>query len=192
MKKNRNWTVLLIGGPSGVGKSSIAYELARYYELSVLEIDDIGQAIKAMTTTEELSAINYWSTGVNWKDIGISGNVDWLIRVSKEITPALKAIVDNHIEAGVPVIIEGDFLYPEFAASFDNPEVKSLFIQEADENQIVQNYLNREGGNTQNFRAAISVAYGNWISDMCKGLEIPLLESRPWDTAIDRALKFLS
>ena len=41
MNKDRNWTVLFIGGASGVGKSSIAYEIARFYGVNVLEADDI-------------------------------------------------------------------------------------------------------------------------------------------------------
>ncbi len=54
LNKNRNWTVLLIGGASGMGKSSIAYELARFYNVNVMEVDDVYQAVKAMTTREVL------------------------------------------------------------------------------------------------------------------------------------------
>ena len=191
MDKKRDWIVLLIGGPSGTGKSSIAYGLAAYYGISVLEIDDIGQALKAVTNINILPDIHYWGTGINWKDIGAAGNVDWLIGVSKELAPSIKAIVNNHLESGVPVIIEGDFLSPELAASFDNPMVKSIFINEADKSQIVNNYLNREGGSPQGFRAEISIAYGIWLSGECKRLKIPVLESRPWSTAQGRAIEFL-
>ena len=60
----RNWTVLFIGGASGAGKSSIAYELARYYGgVNVMEADDVYQAVKAMTIIEIHPAIYYWSTG---------------------------------------------------------------------------------------------------------------------------------
>ena len=128
LNRDRNWTVLFIGGASGMGKSSVAYELAHFYNVNVMEVDDICQAVKAMTTREILPAIHYWSTGINWMDIGVSGNVKWLIDVSKEMIPGLKAIVDNHIEADVPVIIEGDFIHPEFAVSFENPKVKSIYI----------------------------------------------------------------
>lgn len=93
-----------------------------------MEVDDICQAIKAMTTSEILPAIHYWSSGINWMDIGVSGNVKWLIDVSKEMIPGINAIVENHIETDVPVIIEGDFIHPEFAASFENQKVKSVYI----------------------------------------------------------------
>ena len=31
MHNDRNWSVLFIGGASGTGKSSIAYEIGRFY-----------------------------------------------------------------------------------------------------------------------------------------------------------------
>lgn len=52
MKTDRNWTVLFIGGPSGTGKSSIAYEMARYYGVNVLEVDDVHLSIETVTTKE--------------------------------------------------------------------------------------------------------------------------------------------
>jgi len=189
LNRDRSWTVLFIGGASGMGKSSVAYELAHFYNVNVMEVDDIFQAVKVMTTREAFPAIHYWSTGVNWMDIGVSGNVKWLIDVSKEMIPGLKAIVDNHIESDVPVIIEGDFIHPEFAVSFENPKVKSLYIYEPDKKQILQNFLVREGGELQNFRAEISIEYGNWLVDNCKKVGIKVFESKPWDTVVDRILK---
>ncbi len=41
MNIERNWTVLFIGGPSGSGKSSLAYQIARLYGVNVLEADDV-------------------------------------------------------------------------------------------------------------------------------------------------------
>lgn len=189
MNTKRDWTVLLIGGASGSGKSSVAYELSRIHNVNVIEVDDIFEAIKSMTTRELHPAIHYWSTGINWIDIGVSGNVKWLIDVSKEMITGLKSIVENHIEADVPVIIEGDFIHPELALSIENPKVKSLFINESDKIQIVQNYLDREGGELQHFRADISTQYGKWLEKECISLGIPLIESRPWDTIIQRLMK---
>lgn len=183
---DRNWTVLFIGGASGTGKSSIAYELGRYYNVNIAEVDDICQAIKAMTTRELLPSMHYWSTGVNWLDIGVSGNVKWLIDVSREMIPALKAIVENHLESDVPIIIEGDFIHPELVASYQNPKIKGVYIVEKDLIQIMQNYFAREGGELQHFRAEISVEYGGWLVNSCTKLGLRTVEARPWNTGIER------
>jgi 2-phosphoglycerate kinase len=144
-----------------------------------------------MTTNEILPKIHYWSTGINWMDIGVDGNLRWLIDVSKEIIPGLKAIVDRHIEDRVPVIIEGDFIYPEFTLSFSKSDVKSIYLLESDKNQLLQNYLAREGGEFQNYRADISIAYGEWIKNICVKNGINYIESRPWNTLLDRVIKLL-
>lgn len=191
MNKDRNWTVLFIGGASGIGKSSIAYEIARFYGVNVLEVDDVHLSVKKVTTKDRFPAIHYWDSGVDWKDIGVGGNVNWLIDVSKEISPVLKELANRHIEDKLPIIIEGDFIYPEFTLSFDNPEVKSIFVHESDKSQILQNYLSREGGELQHFRAEVSISYGDWVADTCKRNEIELIESRPWNTALSRAIKCL-
>ena len=191
MNNDRNWTVLFIGGASGTGKSSIAYEIARYYGVNVLEVDDVHLSVETVTTKESFPAIHYWNTGVNWKEIGVEGNVNWLIDVSKEMIPVLKEIVNRHIEDILPIIIEGDFIYPEFTKSFENPEVKSIFINETDVNQILHNYLSREGGDLQHYRAEISIAYGKWLANTCNQIGISVIESRPWNTALSRSLKSL-
>jgi len=188
---DRNWTVLFIGGASGTGKSSIAYEIAKFYGVNVLEVDDIHLSVKMVTTKESFPAIHYWETGINWNDIGVQGNVDWLIDVSKEMIPVLKELVNRHIEDKLPVIIEGDFIYPEFVNFFDTPEVKSIFINETDVTQIEENYLSREGGQIQHYRSEISIAYGKWIADTCNRNGIRIIEPRPWDTLLTRILNIL-
>lgn len=191
MNSDRNWTVLFVGGASGTGKSSIAYEIARFYGVNVIESDDIYLTVETVTTKEDYPAIHYWNTGVNWKDIGVDSNVNWLIDVSKEMIPVLKELVNRHVEDRLPIIIEGDFISPEFTKSFENPEVKAIFVNETDINQILQNYLSREGGDLQHYRAEISIAYGKWIEDTCKQNAISVIESRPWDTVLTRALESL-
>lgn len=191
MNKDRNWTVLFIGGASGTGKSSIAYEIAKFYGVNVLEVDDIHLSVEKVTTKENFPAIHYWSSGANWEDIGVDGNVNWLIDVSKELIPVLTELVNRHIEDKIPVIIEGDFIYPEFTMSFESPEVKSIFVNEPDIDQIMQNYLSREDGDIQHYRAQISIAYGKWITDKCNQNGIKVIESRPWNTALVRAINSL-
>lgn len=189
MKQDRNWTVLLIGGASGTGKSSIAYEIGCYYGVNVLEVDDIHLSVEAVTTKENFPAIHYWSTGVDWKEVGVANNVNWLISVGKEMMPVLKELINRHIEDKLPIIIEGDFISPELSKSFDHPQVKSIFVTESDVNQILDNYLSREGGQLQHYRAEISIAYDKWLADTCNELGIQRIESRPWDTVLDRTLE---
>jgi len=91
----------------------------------------------------------------------------------------------------VPVIIEGDFIHPELIASIVNLKVKALFVQESDIKQVIENYLSREGGEPQQFRAEICDKHGTWIADVCREKGIDLIPSRPWETALDRAIEMM-
>lgn len=191
MNRDRNWTVLFIGGPSGTGKSSLAYEIAKFYSVNVIEADDIHLAIKTVTTKENFPAIHYWDQGIDWKNIGVERNVKWLIDVSNEMCSVLKELANRHIEDKLPIIIEGDFIHPEVTLSLNSPEIKAIFVREPDKDQIMQNYLSREGGELQEYRAQISIAYGEWQADTCKKLGIEMVESRPWNTGLHRVIESL-
>ena len=192
MKKERNWTVLLVGGPSGTGKSTISYRIAEYYGVNVLEIDDVHIAVKMSSTEKDYPAVHYWDTGVDWMDIGVLENVNWLTNVSKEMMPVLKEIVDRHMEDELPIIIEGDFIHPELATLFESDKVKSIFVCEQDINQIMDNYLKREGGEPQNYRAQISIEYGKQIKEYCDNIGVKVIDARPFDTALERVLEYIS
>ena len=193
--ENRNWTVLIIGGASGTGKSTVAYEIAKYYGISVLEFDDIQRTVKTVIKKTNLAKDMYIAIhdleGDNWIDLGVDWNVNWLKSVSKEMFEFLKEIVERHVDENVPVIIEGDFIIPELVKTLLNSKVKSIFVLEGDKEQIINNYMSREGGDRQTFRADISVSYNNWIQKTCEELMMDSLESRPWNNALDRANKIL-
>jgi len=191
LNKDRNWTILFVGGVSGAGKSSFASVLARFYGVKLLELDDLKAAMRAVTTKENLPMTHYWSTGVDWRDIGVDGNVNWLIGVSKEMMHPLRAVVERQLEDNIPIIIEGDFVHPELAPSFGNPQIKALFLQEPDREQLLRNFMDRESGEPQCYRADISIAYGKWQAEACRLLGIGMIDVRPWNTAVTRAIECL-
>ncbi len=192
MNNQRNWTVLLIGGPSGTGKSSIAYRMAEHYGVNVLEIDDVYIAVKTASTKKDFPAVHYWDSDVDWMDIEVLGNVNWLTDVGKEMMPVLKEIVNRHLEDRIPIIIEGDFIHSELAKSFQSSEVKSIFVIEKDSNQIVENYFHREGGDPQTYRAQISIEYGKKIQEYCEKNDLKVIDSRPFDTVLERVVEYIN
>ena len=160
----RGWDVLLVGGPSGAGKSSLAYPLAHELGVPVLEIDDIVCALQAVTTPEQQPELFYWQTHPE----ALAAPADEIMRQGIALTaalePALAAVVGNHLETDMPVVIEGDFLRPSFAVQSwyaDQPagaRVRGIFVLEDDPSQIVANYAAREpDAGDQKARAEVSV-----------------------------------
>ena len=109
----------------------------------------------------------------------------------------LEAVIANRLDSGLPAILEGDFLLPEFATQTqfgDQPNegrVRALFVTEADEAQIAANYRAREG-NEQPIRAHAEWVKNRWLTTECARLGVPSLCARPWDTVLPRAIAALS
>ena len=146
---HRPWTVLLIGGPSATGKTRLSYPLARRFGVPIVEVDDIVEALQAMTTPNQQPALHYWATHPEAARLPPEGILRLHLAVAESLAPALEAVVANHLETDMPIIVEGDYLLPSFAASDSfrgmpaNGQVASLFLHEADEAQLVANFSGR-------------------------------------------------
>jgi hypothetical protein len=61
------------------------------------------------------------------------------------MTPALEAVIADHLNTKVPIVVEGDFIAPMLAArpAFDEQSsarrVRAVFLYEPDETQILEN-----------------------------------------------------
>jgi len=177
----------MIGGASGTGKTSVAHTLAQFYEVDLVRVDDFQLLLEATTTPDALPAIHYWATHPNWRDESVDALVGRLIDAGQALMPGLAAVIEDHLVENIPMILEGDFILPEFAASFKSSRIKSIFIHEPSKEQILQNYLAREG-EVQQHRADISHLYSNWLTKECLKHSIPFILSRPWDSLMERII----
>jgi 2-phosphoglycerate kinase len=180
----RTWDVLLIGGASGVGKSSLAYPLARRHGIPVLEVDDIVCALKALTTPAQQPDLFFWDTHPQAPAMSPEAIMAQGLDLSRAIEPAIAAVIENHLETDLPIVIEGDFLLPSLLSRYAARNVKALFVVEDDEDRIVANYLAREpDGGEQRKRAQVSLVWDRWL----RRATTNTIEARPWADLLDRA-----
>ncbi len=198
VKPNRSWQVLLIGGASGVGKTSISYRIAQHFGVGITEIDDIVVALKRMTTPEQQPILHFWDTHPETRRWSAEQITELAIANGEAMAPALEAVIANHLEGQLPAVLEGDFFVPALAAQSqfldqpNNGQVRALFIYEPEEAQIVANYLAREPHQgEQARRARVSWLHGNWLQQEAARLGLVALPARPWNTVFERALAAL-
>ena len=186
----RSWDVLLVGGASGVGKTSISRQLARYFDLPMGEVDDYVVILKQMTTPEQQPILHYWDThaeGMEWTAEKI---VELTISVIQVMAPGIEAVIDNHLEGNAPVLLEGDYLLPSLVQH--DKRVRGVFLYEPDERQIVANYLQREPDeDEQTGRARVSWLLGEWFKTEAEKAGALALTARPWETLLDRIVEGL-
>jgi 2-phosphoglycerate kinase len=186
---HRPWTVLLIGGPSGTGKTRLSYPLARRFAVPIVEVDDIVEALMAMTTPEQQPALHYWRTHPDAALLPGEAILDLHLATAEALEPALAGVIGNHLETDTPVVIEGDYLVPSLAVrtSFNGipaqGRVASVFLHEPDEGQIVVNYAGREPADgEQRLRARVSALSGEWLVAEAARYGVPLIRARPWSS----------
>lgn len=145
MKLSPPSTVLLVGGASGCGKSSITYPLGAHLEIAVLEVDDLGVAIRAVTDTHTFPELHYWQQHPD--EVGgwdIEQVVEHQRLVAAALWPAIRAVIDNHLDTDIAVIIDVDYLLSSLDTALVGDRVRSLWINEPSVDQIEANYRRRE------------------------------------------------
>ena len=182
------WTALLIGGASGAGKTSVSYRVAQHFGVGITEVDDFQVVLEKMTTPEQQPVLHFWNTHPNPMSLSPEEIYKQGIEIGQVMMPALKAVIENHIESQQPIVLEGDFILPVLAAQYPG-HVRGVFIYEPDESQILANYLSREPeSGPQEFRARVSWLKGEWLKQEAERLGVTVLASRPWDTLLSRLI----
>ena len=192
MHDKRGWRVLLIGGASGVGKTSVSYRLAQRFGVGLTEIDDFQIVLERLTTPEQQPVLHFFRTHPDeWRRMSEEERLAFAIRYAEVMAEALELVIANHLESGTPIALEGDFILPALAVreTYDGApaagRVRAVFLYE-EEGQIARNYLAREG-REQGGRARASWRYSEWLRREAARLGVPAIAARPWATVLERA-----
>jgi 2-phosphoglycerate kinase len=112
--------VILVGGSTGVGKSTLATQIAHRLGISrVVSTDTVRQVMRAFFAPDLMPEIQYSSfeaaAGVrialpDWSDVDEAG----FIEQAKSIAVGVNAVVDRAITEGQRTIIEGVHIVPGF------------------------------------------------------------------------------
>ncbi|MEU7241149.1 hypothetical protein [Streptomyces sparsogenes] len=179
------WRVLVVGGASGMGKTGVGRALARRYDVPVVEVDDIVEALLAVTLPEHLPEVHFWRTHPEAARQAPESVVERQIAIAKALAPAIEAVVANHVGTDTPVILEGDYVLPGPATP--TGPVRAVFLHEDDEGQVAANYLRREPeAGPQRHRARVSVLYGRWLAAQARAAGVPVVAPRPWEDLAGR------
>jgi 2-phosphoglycerate kinase len=146
----RSWDVLLIGGASGAGKTSVSYRLAGHFKVGITEVDDFQVILEKMTTPEQQPELHWWRTHPDAVNLPAEEIVEHTIAVCRVMATALEAVIANHRESQAPVVIEGDYVLPRLVAQTSfcgypgDGRVRAIIVDEDDEEQLLRNFVERE------------------------------------------------
>lgn len=201
------WRVLLLGGNSGSGKTVVGEALASHFGRSLLLVDDFRMVLQQMTTPAEQPGIHYFLAHPTIWQKPPEALCEGFVAVGNALIRPLSVVIAHHVfvESAGPILLEGDGILPALAAqrSFANMhftpasvtnEVRSVFLIESDEEAILQNMRQRGRGfertslREQETLVRASWLYGQWLRRQADYYNLPAVESRPWETLLERVL----
>ena len=127
-EKYKNWRslraskkplIILIGGASGVGTSSMAFELANRLRLKNLISTDMIREIMRKIISKELSPVIHKSSfdaheSIRTPAIRVDSVIEGFISHVDVVNVGIEAIIERSVKEGISTIIEGVHVVPGF------------------------------------------------------------------------------
>ncbi|MCY4113576.1 MAG: hypothetical protein OXG33_06520 [Chloroflexi bacterium] len=196
-----DWLVLLIGGHSAAGKTTAAERLGRALGVPWLMVDDLRLAFqRADVTLPSGTKALYADRQPDFRKSTPEEQCAALIDVGYVMSAALEAIVENHVDQQVPIVIEGDGILPSLLARPPMLEraawIRAAFIVEPDESSLrialASHHGTRAVGRGQDELQAEAKAkwmFGQWLAAEASRQGLAVVEPRPWDTLPERLIE---
>ncbi|MGH3089008.1 MAG: 2-phosphoglycerate kinase [Rubrobacteraceae bacterium] len=133
--------VILIGGATGIGTSTLAADVARRLNIqSVISTDSIREVLRHAISPDLVPALHRSSFAITPEDIRIPVDEEettlYGFRVqASQVAVGVEAIVDRGLKEGTNLVIEGVHLVPEVILGRyrDHPNVCSIVVYLSDE-----------------------------------------------------------
>jgi len=196
--------VVLIGGTTGVGKSTIATEVA--YRLGINRIsstDSIREVMRAIFTKDLMPAI-YESAFSAWRGLrvpvpeGANPVVVGFREQSAVVNTGVKALISRAALEGISMIIEGIHLVPGYLdpKKITGARVVQVVIAVEDEEAHLSHFYMRDAQTkgsrpTEHYRANFPNIrlLGRYIEDLASEHGIPVVYSHQFDRTVADVLE---
>ena len=127
-RKYKNWRslriskkplIILIGGASGVGTSSMAFELANRLRLKNLISTDMIREVMRKIVSKDLSPVIHKSSfdayeSIRTPSIRIDSVIEGFVSHVDVVNVGIEAIIERSVKEGISTIIEGVHIVPGF------------------------------------------------------------------------------
>lgn len=194
--------IVLVGGTTGVGKSTVATTIAHRLGIThVVPTDALREVMRAVLSKELIPALHE-SSFLAWKTVNQSIDKDPLIagfiEQIKIVAVGIRAVIDRAIREGLNVVIEGVHIVPGFISSqmcekaFIVPMIITVEDEDLHRSHFYIRELQTEGVRPferyrENFDWIRKI--GLYVNERAKENDVPIISSHSLDTTITVALE---
>jgi len=196
--------LVLIGGTTGVGKSTIATEVAHRLGINrISSTDSIREVMRAIFTKDLMPAI-YESAFSAWRGLrvpvpqGANPVVVGFREQSAVVNTGVKALISRAAHEGISMVIEGVHIVPGYLDlhQFESVRVVQLVVGVDDEQSHRSHFYIREAqthGSRPHRRYETEFesirVLGRYIEDLAREHDIPVIYSHQLDRTIADVLE---
>lgn len=199
--------IILIGGATGVGTSTLAADVARRLNIqSVIGTDSIREVLRRAVSPALLPMLHKSSYGVKKEDIRVPVAEEELVLYgfraqSSQVSVGVEAIVERGLREGTNLVIEGVHLVPEIILDRfrDHPNVCSLVVYLSDEDVHRDRFHVRALGTSMRRPAEEYISHfreirqiHDYIRESAERTGIFAVENLSIETASDSAVAFVA
>lgn len=196
MQKQTNWSVLLIGGTSGVGKTYLAQQLGERYGVSHMDADDLRIGLRTITTREMHPELFTFVDNQNYlMEFTEEEFVEKLFNVGATVSLAMDDIISRHVGFDEKIVIDGDSITPNLLAKRNQEGVKALFLyddlEHIQERQIMRNRNKKRAQEKIEINAKFSYAYSEALRLQAEAHGFQTIKASPLETLFERVVSIL-
>jgi 2-phosphoglycerate kinase len=198
--------IILIGGTTGVGKSTIATEIAHRLGITrIVSTDSIRQVMRGIFSRDLMPAI-YESSFNAWRGLrvpvphGASPVIVGFREQAAAVATGMKALIDRAVVEGVSMVLEGVHVAPGYIepSQFKNASVVQVLIgvddEEAHRSHFYIREVQTEGTRPfERYRANFTNIrlLGRYIEDLASEHGIPIVHSHQLDRTVAEVLELI-
>lgn len=196
--------ILLLGGTSGVGKSTLALEVARRLSIGrLLSTDSIRDVMRVMLSddlvpTLHVSSFEARSRLVNPVREGADPVIEGFLEQSRTVSVGVRAVIERAIAEGTSTVVDGVSLVPGlFDPQQWSDRAHVFFVIAADEDResLHRNLIARAHGRgaraseryVRNFEGIFTIQQG--LLERAERFGVPVVDVQDRDSAASKVVK---
>ena len=188
------WTVLVIGGGAAVRKTTAARAIGARYQASVLPVDGVWLALKAVTNPASHPELHYFDPPDSELTFPVEQLCERHIRSAEALSRAMAPVIEYYLWEQWPVVLEGAWITPAAARrwALRCESLQAVFVHEPDVEEVLAAMLVRSGRRRPTGRkrvlSEVCWLFGNWVLEQAEVEGFPVVEARPRATLAERVL----
>jgi 2-phosphoglycerate kinase len=192
--------LVLIGGVTGVGKSTVATQLAGRLGITrVIATDQLRQVVRAFFSQDFMPAVHHSSFNVAKALSGLpdddAGTIAGFLRQAHDLAPGIDALVQRSVSEGTALVLEGVHLLPEIPqSSLRRQAIDVQVLLTARDEQAHRAHFHMRGAQTPRTPERYLEAFDrirvlqDYLIERAEAARIPIIDEEALEPALMRVM----